>query len=120
MLGDPANRRLVRESFPRPEVTRRNTGYALDALMDAAALDPASDRPFNFAKLLAGSEGTLCFGLEYELNLIPLPPPGALLCVHCGSVDEALRATLVLMKDSPANGTSATMSTGISEPMGGW
>jgi Fe-S oxidoreductase len=98
MLGDPANRRLVRESFPRPEVTRRNTGYALDALMDAAALDPASDRPFNFAKLLAGSEGTLCFGLEYELNLIPLPPPGALLCVHCGSVDEALRATLVVMR----------------------
>ncbi len=98
MLGDQANRRLVRESFPRPEVTRRNTGYALDALMDAAALDPASDRPFNFAKLLAGSEGTLCFGLEYELNLIPLPPPGALLCVHCGSVDEALRATLVVMR----------------------
>jgi FAD/FMN-containing dehydrogenase/Fe-S oxidoreductase len=98
MLGDPANRRLVRESFPRPEVTRRNTGYALDALMDAAALDPASDRPFNFAKLLAGSEGTLCFGLEYELNLIPLPPPGALLCVHCASVDEALRATLVVMR----------------------
>ena len=24
------------------------------------------------------------------------------------------------MKDSPVNGTSATMSTGISEPMGGW
>jgi len=23
-------------------------------------------------------------------------------------------------KDSPANGTSTTMSTGISEPMGGW
>jgi hypothetical protein len=23
-------------------------------------------------------------------------------------------------KDSPVNGTSATMSTGISEPMGGW
>jgi len=24
------------------------------------------------------------------------------------------------MKDSPVNGTSATMSIGISEPMGGW
>jgi hypothetical protein len=24
------------------------------------------------------------------------------------------------VKDSPANGTSATMSIGISEPMGGW
>lgn len=98
MLGDAATRRLVRESFPRPEVTRRNTGYALDALMDARCLEPASDRPFNVCKLLAGSEGTLFFGVEYELNLIPLPPPGGLLCVHCRSVDEALRATLVVMR----------------------
>ncbi|MBM4020952.1 MAG: FAD-binding oxidoreductase [Planctomycetes bacterium] len=104
MLGDGATRRLVRASFPRPEVTRRNTGYALDALMDAAPLDPASERPFNFCRLLAGSEGTLFFGVEYELGLIPLPPPGALLCVHCGSVDEALRATLVVMRpDRPAD-----------------
>jgi FAD/FMN-containing dehydrogenase/Fe-S oxidoreductase len=98
MLGDEATRRMIRESFPRPEVTRRNTGYALDALMDAAALDGAGDKPFNFCKLLAGSEGTLFFGVEYELNLIPLPPPGGLLCVHCRSVDEALRATLIVMR----------------------
>jgi len=98
LLADEATRRLIREAFPRPEVTRRNTGYALDALMDAAPLDPASDKPFNFCRLLAGSEGTLFFGVEYELNLIPLPPPGGLVCVHCRSVDEALRATLVVMR----------------------
>jgi len=102
LLGNPANRRLVRESYPRPEVTRRNTGYALDALMDASCFDQVFDsrgeRPFNFCRLLAGSEGTLFFGIEYELNLIPLPPPGALLVVHCATVDEALRATLVAMR----------------------
>ncbi|NCA11118.1 FAD-binding oxidoreductase [bacterium] len=98
LLGDGANRRLIRDSFPKPEVTRRNTGYALDALMDAACLDPASSHDFNMCRLLAGSEGTLFVGVEFELNLIPLPPPGALLCVHCRSVDEALQATLVAMR----------------------
>jgi FAD/FMN-containing dehydrogenase/Fe-S oxidoreductase len=102
LLGDPANRQLVRDSYPRPEVTRRNTGYALDALMDASCFDQVFDsrgeRPFNFCRLLAGSEGTLFFGVEYELGLIPLPPPGALLVVHCATVDEALRATLVAMR----------------------
>jgi FAD/FMN-containing dehydrogenase/Fe-S oxidoreductase len=98
LFGAAANRRLVRESFPRPEVTRRNTGYALDAVMDAACFDSASDRPFNACRLLAGSEGTLFFGVEYELGLFPLPPPGALLCVHCATVDEALRGTLVVMR----------------------
>ena len=102
LLGNPASRRLIRDSYPRPEVTRRNTGYALDALMDASCFDQVfdsrSERPFNFCRLLAGSEGTLFFGVEYELNLIPLPSPGAILVVHCGTVDEALRATLVAMR----------------------
>jgi FAD/FMN-containing dehydrogenase/Fe-S oxidoreductase len=98
MLGDPATREMIRGAFPRPEVTRRNTGYALDALMDAAALDPASDKPFNICRLLAGSEGTLFFGVEYELGVIPLPPPAGLVCIHCRSVDEALQATLLVMR----------------------
>jgi FAD/FMN-containing dehydrogenase/Fe-S oxidoreductase len=98
MLGDAATRALVREAFPRPEVTRRNTGYALDALMDASCFDAASTQPFNLCRLLAGSEGTLFVGVEYELALVPLPPPPALLCLHCDSVDEALRATVVVMR----------------------
>lgn len=103
LLGAAETRRLVRESFPRPEVTRRNTGYALDALMNASCFAADGDQPFNFCRLLAGSEGTLFLGVEYELSLLPLPPPGALVCVHCETVDEALRATLVVMRrDRPA------------------
>ena len=101
ILGNEANRQLVRESFPRPEVTRRNTGYALDALMQASSFDSEAADDFNICRLIAGSEGTLFVGVEFELNLLPLPPPGALLVVHCRTVDEALRAAVVAMRHRP-------------------
>jgi FAD/FMN-containing dehydrogenase/Fe-S oxidoreductase len=101
VLGDAANRRLVRDSFPRPEVTRRNTGYALDAVMQASCFDPGVAADFNLCRLLAGSEGTLALAVEFELALEPLPPPGALLVAHFPSVDEALRAAVVAMRHRP-------------------
>lgn len=66
LLGDAAIRQKIRDAFPRPEVTRRNTGYALDALLEASCFEPASPQPFNMCKLLAGSEGTLF--LVWNLN----------------------------------------------------
>ncbi|MFZ5497324.1 MAG: FAD-binding and (Fe-S)-binding domain-containing protein [Verrucomicrobiota bacterium] len=101
LLGDAHNRDLIRANYPKPAVTRRNTGYALDRLMECAVFDPASDRPFSLCRLLAGSEGTLFLGVEFELSLEPLPPPGALLCAHFASVNDALRATLVAMRHRP-------------------
>jgi FAD/FMN-containing dehydrogenase len=59
LLADPENRRQVRDNFPLASIPRRNTGYALDLLMDADVFDPQSDKPFNLCKLIAGSEGTL-------------------------------------------------------------
>jgi FAD/FMN-containing dehydrogenase/Fe-S oxidoreductase len=101
LLRDPVNRDLIRASFPKPTVTRRNTGYALDRLMECAVFDPASDQPFNLCRLLAGSEGTLFLGVEFELNLEPLPPPGAVMCAHFASVHDSLRGTLVAMRHRP-------------------
>jgi len=101
LLGDAGHRRAIRENFPKPEVTRRNTGYALDRLMECAVFDPASDQPFNLCRLLAGSEGTLFLGVEFEVNCEPLPPPGALLCAHFASVPDALQGTLVAMRHRP-------------------
>ncbi|MGC9450342.1 MAG: FAD-binding and (Fe-S)-binding domain-containing protein [Oceanipulchritudo sp.] len=102
MLSDPENRRLIEENSPKATVTRRNTGYALDQLMDARALDPSSDKPFNLCRLIAGSEGTLFLGVEFELNCEPLPPPGALMCAHFSSVIESLEATLVALRHGPS------------------
>ena len=99
LLGDPAVRAEVERSFPKAAVTRRNTGYALDALMDADCFDPASPHPFNACKLIAGSEGTLFLGVEFELGLIDLPAPGGLLVAHCASVEEALRGAVVVMHE---------------------
>ena len=101
LLGDTRNRTLIRDNFPKPTVTRRNTGYALDQLMDCAVFDPASTKPFNLCRLIAGSEGTLFFGVEFELNCEPLPPPGALMCAHFANIQESLKATLIAMRHRP-------------------
>ena len=101
LLGDAANRQLIRDNYPKPTVTRRNTGYALDQLMDCAVFDPASNKPLNLCRLLAGSEGTLFFGVEFELNCEPLPPPGALMCAHFATIQESLQATLIAMRHRP-------------------
>lgn len=103
VLGNPENRRLISENFPLKSIPRRNTGYALDLLMDATAFDPGSIQEFNFCKLIAGSEGTLFFGLEFDLVCDPLPPPCvALVCGHFHSVDEALHANLLALEHAPS------------------
>ncbi|MFA7234461.1 MAG: FAD-linked oxidase C-terminal domain-containing protein [Terrimicrobiaceae bacterium] len=103
LLGDRRNRSLIAENFPLQSIPRRNTGYALDLLMDAEVFDSGSRRDFNFCKLIAGSEGTLFFGLEFELDCDPLPPPhAALVCGHFHSVDESLRANLLALDYGPS------------------
>ena len=101
LLGNAKNRQLIRDHYPKPAVTRRNTGYALDRLMECKVFDPASEKSFNLCQLLAGSEGTLFFGVEYELNCEPLPPPGALMCAHFTTIQNSLHATLIAMRHRP-------------------
>lgn len=101
LLADAANRSLIRENYPKSTVTRRNTGYALDQLMDCEVFRPSSDQPFNLCRLLAGSEGTLFLGVEFELNCEPLPPPGALMCAHFATINDSLKATVIAMRHQP-------------------
>lgn len=92
-------RQEIQRGFPKASIHRRNTGYALDALLRSSIFDPEEKEPFNFCKLLAGSEGTLVFTTEIELQLDPLPPPYALMVVaHFDTVQQALEATLTAMK----------------------
>lgn len=103
MLGNYENQVEIKKEFPKKSVERRNTGYALDLLLDTAPFTAAAEIPdFNFCTLLAGSEGTLAFITEIKLNLCPLPPKETgLLCAHFNSVDESLRANLLALPYGP-------------------
>ena len=102
LLSNYENQVEIRKEFPKKSVERRNTGYAVDVLLESAPFT-AGGADFNFCKLIAGSEGTLAFITEIKLNLVPLPPKHAgLLCVHFNSIDEALRANLIALKYGPS------------------
>ena len=101
LLSNTDNRLEIEKEFPKKSVERRNTGYALDVLMDAAPFD-AGAPDFNFCKLIAGSEGTLAFITEIKVQVVPLPPKeSGLLCVHFNTIDESLRANLIALKYKP-------------------
>lgn len=102
LLSDYNNQEEIRKEFPKKTVERRNTGYAVDLLLDTAPFT-AGERDFNFCSLIAGSEGTLAFLTEIRLNVVPLPPKETgLLCVHFNSVNESLRANLIALRYQPS------------------
>lgn len=102
ILSNPLHLERVKEEFPKVSVSRRNTGYALDIL---AGMKPfrQDGQAFNFCSLIAGSEGTLAFIIAAKLKLTKMPPVHKrLVCVHCKSVDESLRANLIALKFQPS------------------
>ncbi len=100
-LSQPETQERIRREFPKPGIHRRNTGYAVDVLLDSKPFNP--DGPdFNFCKLLAGSEGTLAFTTAVKLNVVPAPlPHPVVLAAHFTSLNESMEAVLVAMRHSP-------------------
>jgi FAD/FMN-containing dehydrogenase/Fe-S oxidoreductase len=102
LLGHYENAEEIRRQFPKKSIERRNTGYAVDLLLEMAPFT-AGGPDFNFCTLIAGSEGTLAFITEIKLNVVPLPPKEVgLLCVHFNNVDESLHANLIALKYGPS------------------
>ncbi|MEO1450678.1 MAG: FAD-linked oxidase C-terminal domain-containing protein, partial [Bacteroidota bacterium] len=100
-LNDPAKAAEIRAEFPAASIHRRNTGYAVDVLLETEVFTP-DGAPFNFAKLICGSEGTLAFITEIKIHVDPLPPSRlGLLCAHFPSVADALKAVLIAMEYQP-------------------
>ncbi|MBW6478799.1 MAG: FAD-binding protein [Bacteroidales bacterium] len=87
--------------YPEKNIHRRNTGYALDLLLESNIFSD-SVQNFNFCRLLAGSEGSLAIFTEIKLALVPLPPVHtALVCVHIDTIKEALLANLTALAAKP-------------------
>ena len=77
-----------------PKVLRRVGGYNLD--------EYRTGRPFNLAKMIVGSEGTLAIVLEAKVNLVPMPAAKVLLAIQFDDLLDALGATPAILSHSPS------------------
>ena len=89
-----------------PKVLRRVGGYNLDEFTEGAGDSVAGGlsefRPFNLARLMVGSEGTLGVILEARLNLVSLPKNKAVLVVQFKDLLEALGSTPLILRHKPS------------------
>jgi FAD/FMN-containing dehydrogenase/Fe-S oxidoreductase len=76
-----------------PKVQRNVGGYAIHTVRP--------HEPFNMAKLLVGSEGTLAFFSAIDLELQPLPRAKVLGVCHFPAFADAMRATQALVALDP-------------------
>ena len=78
-----------------PKVLRRVGGYNLDEFVDES-------KPFNLAKLIVGSEGTLGLVVAAKINLVPLPKAKAVLTIEFDELLDALAATPSIVRQRPS------------------
>ncbi|GGI57437.1 FAD-binding and (Fe-S)-binding domain-containing protein [Winogradskyella haliclonae] len=90
--------RQIGENYPKPQIHRRNTGYAIDELIKNEVFND-SNETFNMCKLLSGSEGTLAFTTEVTLQLDNLPPnKNAIVAFHYISIENCMKSVEHVMK----------------------
>lgn len=100
-LNHPLTQAEIDKEFPKATVTRRNTGYALDFLLNTEPFHRGYEK-FNFSKMLCGSEGTLMLFSEIKIKLFDLPSEdNAMICAHFDSLDKSLKAAVEVMKLHP-------------------
>ncbi|MBO6606527.1 FAD-binding and (Fe-S)-binding domain-containing protein [Psychroserpens sp.] len=96
-LGSDEAQEEIKKQFPKPEIHRRNTGYAIDELIETQPFSNASSK-FNMCKLLAGSEGTLAFTTQIKLQLNELPPEhSVMVAAHFKSIQDCLDSVAIAM-----------------------
>lgn len=101
ILSQPDVQAEIREQYPKPGIHRRNTGYAIDVLLETEIFTEGKPA-FNFCQLLSGSEGTLAFTTEITLHIDPLPSPhDVVVCAHFADLMECMKAVVAAMEHHP-------------------
>jgi len=95
------HRDAIVANSPHLDIKRRNTGYALDRLCHMEPFEPGGE-PFNLAKMLCGSEGTLALTVKAKVNLEPLPKFNVLIISQFEDLYEALELTALCVQHKPA------------------
>lgn len=80
----------ILERFPK--IPRRVSGYNLDELIKD---------PFDPAKLIAGSEGTLGIAVEIKLRICKKPKNSVLCVMHCHDMLEPMRHLSAMLRHAP-------------------
>jgi Fe-S oxidoreductase/FAD/FMN-containing dehydrogenase len=86
------NRQEIDDRYPK--IMRRVAGYNLDELIKPG--------PFNLAKFLVGSEGTLATITEAKVRICHRPKARGSLAIHFDSVEKALAASATILAHKPA------------------
>lgn len=97
-LNNDKNRAEIENNAPHSSIKRKNTGYALEALLK---MQPFTEngKPFNLSELIAGSEGTLMLMSAIKLSLIDISHKASLLlCINLHKLEEAFEANLIALK----------------------
>ena len=97
LSSEPVQKNII-ENFPKPEIHRRNTGYAIDELIKSDVFSEVVTTPFNMCQLLTGSEGTLAFTTQIKLKLDKvLKKESVMVLAHFSSIENCLNAVEMLM-----------------------
>ena len=51
ILADEVNKESIKKDYPDPKIKRRNTGYALDLLLDTEVFDEKSETKYSIFRL---------------------------------------------------------------------
>lgn len=98
LLSQKEIQKNIKKEFPKASIHRRNTGYAIDALLSFKEFGGTKEK-INLCEILTGSEGTLFFSTAITLKLDSIQPEHSILVAsHFSSIEDSLKAALIAMK----------------------